>query len=212
MPEQVILGTMILTVVSVWTYVAGSAAYYSGDMMIGFHPAVLAYPILIWSAIAALLLSLIIRKWWLVLFCVISVATSMIVDRYGRLLPEIAWERSIASHDTANAIALKSVEELREIPSDGLLDLWDDQKLAVIPAFEWYVRPHIAASDGKFRGFSLAGVKHVRIQKIRHGWRGLALVEAPFDLERLKSLKVLGYEQSKTPRWVIWTTETHQPD
>lgn len=204
LPEQAVIGGCVLAVVCGWSFLVLRTVYYRGDLRIEFSPFVLAYWALGLLPLLMCLIALVLRRWLLLAISFLSLGICIATLRWGSRIESYAWERSIAANSIANSEALRGIPKWREISPDDAPKIYDDASLAVMPSFQWYMVPHFAAQGGPFRGFRVAGIAHVRLQKVRHGWRGIAFIESPSDLERLRDFSFLNYKPSTDPHWVIW--------
>lgn len=184
--------------------------------MIGFHPVVMLTALLLATfgpgLIVAILLLAIARQW--VLSGLLSLSLVLGLIFLFHVSPKIelwAWGRSIRLNAEANRRALEAASPLASLPEDPSQPeddsmIWRDADLTPIPGFKWYLQPHIAAADGVFRGFSVEGIPHVRVQRIRHGWRGISRGTPPL----IRGLP-LHYAPTSHPEWFIWTCGVSQP-
>ena len=94
-----------------------------------------------------------------------------------------------------------------DLQGDDLSLLWEDEKLTPLEGFHWYGTNHFSAPNGVYLGFRIGGVSHARIQKIRHGWRGVALVPPESDLSALSKRTGMKYSRVGAGEWFVWSTE-----
>lgn len=200
-------GAITLSVTILWTLWLGVSLWFQGDLMVGFHPAALSYlllPILLGIMTVA---GLVTRRWLFAILCLAAFALSIGMLKFGSKLEGWAWERSIRDHAPSNVAALAKVPSLVQLDENLTEALGQDAQLTVIPGVQWYCEQDFAAPQGVFRGFTLQGVPHIRIQKIRHGYRGLAYMPPPANFARLRSANFLRYRDTATHGWAIWTTD-----
>ena len=195
------LSLVILLTGAAWTASELRVVWYAGDHMLGFHPLVLlAFPVAGLLAAFGLVTARYRRS--PLLAAATLIAAGLIVSPIftGRYLLERAWRHSIRDNATANIAAIESAG-LGEA-NDQAKPIPDEHHMTLVPGFRWYSDQHIAAPDGTFRGFSLAGVPHIYVNKIRHGYRGVAW--SPDGLPTPQD-DGLTYEPAGVPGWYIWT-------
>ena len=118
-----------------------------------------------------------------------------------------AWARSIRQHERANLEAISKCAEIPDLTDDIVVRrIWKDDTLPVLQGFEWYCDHHIAAPGGAFRVFRYHGIVHIRIQKIRHSYRGIAYIPSPSDKVKLEKDSKLTYEKDSPvgEHWAVW--------
>ena len=71
-----------------------------------------------------------------------------------------------------------------------------------IGGFEWYYEQHLAAPNGKFLGFLYGSIRHIYINKIWHGLRGVAWIP---EREMIPTTSDYSYLHSGIDNWHIWT-------
>ena len=154
------------------------------------------------GAIAAVVL-LIFRQWQGALGLCLGVTTLILTIRNGDRIEEAVWQRTVALHENDNEIALSSVQS--EIIGEDLYDIWEDQKLTPLKNFHWYGTNEYSAPNGRYFGFRIGGIPHVRIQKIRHGWKGIALVRSESELKIAEDKYAMSYSRIGTSDWFTWS-------
>lgn len=178
-----------------------------GDRMVGmlfsFLP-LIAFPI--WGLTFLGVVAAAMRRMWI--FCVLgllSVVVPWLVFfplSAPALITEASWQYGVSLNDRLELFDSGAREVATLVHGPGLYDL---NNLSPIPEFRWHVEHEIAAPEGTFYGFRRHGILHVRVQKVRHGWRGLALMpegrDRPFDSE-----EHLCYEEELQPGWWAWST------
>lgn len=193
-----------------WCIAAGRVIYFQGDNMIGFHPLVLLLLPFGGCLGLAVLIGCVMRKWRFAAMAAISVI--MVAAFFGQAyrIGELAWTRSIRQYDAVNQEVIRKSTGLPELTDDTMAQgLWADNAIPVLKGFGWYCEHHLASPGGTFRAFRYRGVVHVRIQKIRHGYRGVALVNSPADKERMEKAPSLIYENERPigEHWFIWRSD-----
>ena len=190
---------------AVWAFFAASLIRNQGDSMIGFHPVILAImPGLLVGVISAVIL-LVCRQWQIGLAVALGALTLFLVLRNGGAIEERAWQSAIISHAQGNEKALASIQG--NLEDDALSSLWEEKKLTPMEGFQWYGTNHFSAPNGVYFGFRIDGVPHARIQKIRHGWRGVALVHSDSVLTTLTTRTGMRYTRVGSSDWFTWSTE-----
>jgi hypothetical protein len=173
--------------------------------MIGFHPAILAiFPGIIVAAFTAVIL-LVLRQWQIGLALGLGSLALFLVLRNGHAIEERAWRDAIILHSQSNERALTAIQG--DLQGDDLSLLWEDKKLTPLEGFHWYGANHFSAPNGVYLGFRIGGVPHARIQKIRHGWRGVALLPSEPDPNALSMRTGLKYSRVGAGNWFVWSTE-----
>ena len=196
-----IAGLIIVAAAGAWSFAIARTCWFAGDYMIGFSLFILfALPFAATVLIAGLILAL-SRKSKLIagcsIFgCVLITATLFNMHQIG----QSAWKNSLAVHSEANQTALRNAD-LSSSQFTGA-DFPDDSKMMTIDGFEWYCDQHHAAPNGEFRGFLCNLIKHVYVNKIRHGLRGIAWIPDP---TLLTSQSDYEYRHSGVDNWYIWT-------
>ena len=203
--RQWIAGGVVLALTLCWCLAAACVICYAGDYMIGFHPLLLMLPLY-----GAVLLGLAIgacvtRKWrFAAMTCVSALAVGALFF-LGYRIGIWAWAHGIRENATVNEAAVRQAGGLPELTDDTVMVLADDG-LPVLAGFRWYCEHHIASPGGAFRAFRYRGVAHVRIQKIRGGYRGVAFAPSPAERGTLEKDAALTYETAVGDHWLIWRT------
>ena len=188
-----------------WAFFAAGLIRNQGDSMIGFHPVILAIiPGLFVGAISAVIL-LVFRQLQIGLAVALGALTLFLVLRNGGGIQERAWRSAIISHAQGNEKALASIKG--NLEDDALSSLWEEKKLTPMEGFQWYGTNHFSAPNGVYFGLRIDGVPHARIQKIRHGWRGVALVHSDSVLTTLTARTGMRYTRVGSSDWFTWSTE-----
>lgn len=196
---------LCFAVFAAWALLATNLIKNQGDNMIGFHPIILAiFPGVLVGAISAVVL-IVYRKWQVGLTLALGALTLFLILRNSRAIEERAWQRVIFSHAQGNEKALTSIQG--NLNDDDLSSLWKEEKLSPMEGFQWYGTNHFSAPNGIYFGFKIDGVPHARIQRIRHGWRGIALVDSDLVISTLLTRTGIQYSRVGTSNWFIWTTE-----
>lgn len=200
----VIAGSCFVTFAA-WALMAAYVIMHQGDRMIGFHPLILtALPGVAIGALSAIIL-LIFRQWQIGLALGVGTLTLFLVIRNGHALEEHAWRQAIILHAQSNQRAMSAIKG--DVEGDDLSPLWEEEKLTALEDFRWYGTNHISAPNGVYFGFRIGGVPHVRIQKIRGGWMGVALIPSESALEALSKRTVLKYSAIGFGDWFVWGTD-----
>lgn len=188
--------------------------WHEGDRMIGFlFVLILYFAVPTWGIIALISLAAgLARKWRLFLLSSIAAVLPLALLFYPVNLPVLvrdwSWQYGISLNDRATLLAtnVPAIESLSEGPG-----LYEAKNLELVPEFHWHGEHDTAAPDGVFYGFRYNGSLHIRVQKIRHGWRGLALIDesqsAPNDPEEW-----VRYEYDLAPGWWVWTSGQPPPN
>lgn len=188
-----------------WALLAASLIRNQGDNMIGFHPIILAiFPGVLVGAISAVIL-IVCRQWQIGLALALGSLTLFLVLRNGRAIEERAWQNTIISHAQGNEKALATIQS--DLNDGDLSSLWEEEKLSPMQGFQWYGTNHFSAPNGVYFGFRIDGVPHARIQKIRHGWRGIALGNSDSVLSTLPTRTGMTYARVGSSNWFTWSTE-----
>ena len=196
-----IAATIIVAVSCAWSFAIAITCWYAGDYMIGFSPFILfGFPF----AAAILSIGLLVassRKSKViagcsVLCCVLIAATLFNIHR----ITWVAWRNSLSVYSETNQAALR----LADFSSAEFTvsDFPDEQKMAPIDGFEWYCHQHHAAPNGEFRGFMINSIKHIYVNKIRHGVRGVAWIPEPDFVAAQSDYE---YQYSGVDNWYVWT-------
>lgn len=205
--KQWIAGSVLLIVTLCWCVAAGRVIYYAGDYMIGFNPLILfLLPYAIVLGLSAIV-GCAMRRWQFAAMAALSVLVVWGFFTQGYRIGLWAWAHSIRQYDVVNKEVIDKSLTIPEFTDETLMEnIWTDEALPILDGFRWYCEHHHASPGGTFRGFRYLGVVHVRIQKIRHGYRGIALVCCPEDREKLQTSSQLIYENDKPVggHWMIW--------
>ena len=200
-----IAAALCFAVFAAWALLAAIVIRNHGDTLIGFHPVILStVPGMVAGAFSAVIL-LVFRQGWTGLALGAGVLTLFLVLRNGHAIQEQAWQHTIVLHARSNAQAVDAIQA--DLDKEGLSMLWNEKKLSPVKDFHWYGKNHIAAPDGVYYGFRVGGAPHVRIQKIRNGWRGIALVPTDSTLATLATRTGMSYTRVGSSGWVTWSTE-----
>ncbi len=197
-----------------WSYGIAKGFYYEGDYMIGFHPPILfAMPFVAVLLLLAAIFLFRKKSFWAFCFTIAPIII-IITLLNGRAIADRSWEKSINKYSDHNLAILEQISksEIDRSHDGNNIEslLYDEQYLCAIPEFKWYCRQHIAAPENVFYGFRLAGIPHVRVQKIRHGYRGIAYLRNPEEFDKLSKLSSLDYNRTKNKNWIIWDS-VHLP-
>ena len=188
-----------------WALLAARLIMNQGDSMIGFHPVILAiFPGVIVGSISAIIL-LVCRQWQTGIALGLGALTLFLVLRNGHAIEQEAWRSAIELHAQVNETAMTSIQA--DFQGDNFSDLWEEEKLSSLEGFQWYGTNHFSAPNGVYFGFRVGSVPHVRIQKIRHGWRGIALVHSEQDLAALSTRSGMTYSRIESSDWCTWITD-----
>jgi len=181
---------------------------YGGDGMIGFHPLVFLTPWFVLLLVSILVPAIIFRKVVVLLAAIAGLVSVSVCDRNALRLNQWGWERNISKYAAANEMVIQKLvgpdmEKTLLKPPDFM---WNEKALIPLPEFRWFSLHHgIAAPRGTYYGFVFAGVPHVRVRKIRHGWMGLAFVSDSKQLDKLKGTeRPWAYLPSVSAHWVTW--------
>jgi hypothetical protein len=205
--KQWIAGSVLLAITLCWCVVAGRVIYYAGDYMIGFDPLLLfLLPYTAGLGLAAIV-GCAMRKWRFAGMAGVCVVAVLVLFSQSYRIGLWAWSQSIRQYDVPNQEAISRSTAIPELTDDTLTEnIWKDKALPVLDGFRWYCTHHLASPGGTFRAFRYRGDVHVRIQKIRHGYRGIAFITTPEEKERLAKNSQLIYEDGLPigNHWVIW--------
>ena len=162
----------------------GWVLHYTGDSWPFFGPEIilpLLFSVLCLVFLIVPLILLICRRWRLAGVFLIPIVSVFVTGRIAGMV--WSWDRFIAAHDVVNRAAILSVQDYPEYQPDPMLysTLWDEaQELQPLPGFKWFgENHHHSAPEGVFKAFKVRGIVHVRLQKERERWLGLAFVLDP---------------------------------
>jgi hypothetical protein len=188
-----------------WALFAARLIWNQGDHMLGFHPVMLAsFPGAFIGAASAIFL-LISRQWQIGSALGLGALILFLVVWNARAIEEHAWRSTIISNSQDNEKALASIQT--DIKDDVLFPLWESEKLSPMEGFRWFGTNHVSAPKGVYYGFRIDGIPHVRIQKIRRGWRGIALAHSESVLTILAARTKMKYSRVGSSDWYTWSTE-----
>lgn len=190
-----------------WSLWVVQLLWRAGDEMIGFHPAVLTYPLSILLSASIALAGAFMRRWRVFSMGLLGVAIPICLIASAHRVSIWSWENSLNRFDAKNKSALSEAALVRTISPDESSEIYKDELLTPIKGFQWHTEHHIAAPGNVFRAFQMNGTPHVRIQKIRHGYRGIAMIRHPDELAALNANGTIKYEATSNPNWVIWTKQ-----
>lgn len=200
-----VIAGLCFALFAAWALIAANLIRNQGDRMIGFNPVISAiHPGVIFGAVSAVTL-LVLRQWLIGLAVVLGSLGLFLVLQNERLIEERAWQDAIVLHAQSNERAMATIES--DLQRDDFSQLWEDDKLTPLEGFQWYGTNHFAAPNGVYLGFRIGDVPHVRIQKIRHGWRGVVLVPSELNLDTLAKRTGMNYSRIGAGDWLVWSTE-----
>jgi hypothetical protein len=187
----------------VWALLAAIVIANQGDVMIGFHPVILSsVPGAIGGFIVAVHL-LVFRKWQIGSVCGIGALALLLVILNAQAIQAAAWRHTMELHALGNQKALAAIQ--LDLPPDNLSAVWEGHKLSPLENFQWSGANHLSAPKGVYFGFKVDRIPHVRIQKIRSGWRGVAFIPPETNLGALQLRTGITYAKLGTAGWFIWT-------
>lgn len=194
---------LIFAAFAAWAFLVARLFVNQGDRLIGFHPVILGIiPGVIVGFCSAVFL-LVCRQWQIGTAFGIGALTLLLVLRNGHEIEKQAWWRAIQLHAQTNETAMATIQ--LDLPGNDSSVIWEDEKLSPLEGFKWYGSNHFSAPNGVYSGFKIGGVPHVRIQKIRNGWRGIALVRSVAEPDALKSRSGLTYSRVGSSDWFTWS-------
>lgn len=175
--------------------------WFAGDSMIGFSPlAFLWIPATIFLGTFGMLISKARRSWIIAASTIVTLALMVSPWFWYEWVLENSWRTSIAQYSEVNKTALRNTDFSSAMLSD--VDFPYEGKTVVVPDFRWYCEQHIAAPEGKFRGFVFRSVPHVYINKSRNFIRGIAWIEDP---AKVPSDSEYRYQKITDDGWYVWT-------
>jgi hypothetical protein len=207
--KEWLVGGVLLAGTLSWCVAAGRVLYYAGDYMVGFH--LLLLPLLPYAGTLGLatIVGCVMQKWRFAAVAAVSFLAVCVFLTQGYRIELWAWSKSIRQFNGINQDVIDRSAAVPELTDETLREnLWNDEALPVLDGFTWYCKHHLASPGGTFRAFRYRGAVHVRIQKIRHGYRGIARVSAPGIIQGMEKGGQLVYA-SQVPiggHWVIWRT------
>ncbi len=198
-----IAAALVFAIFAAWALLAAQVAVNAGDTMVGFHPLILLiFP----AGIVAISIAVIMMAWrqWQLAIGLSAGAASLLILIFNFHAIEVqAWRRTIERHSATNKKALAAIQS--ELSEDQIAYIFDDATLTPLEGFRWYGENHISAPKGVYFGFKFGGVPHVRIQKIRHGYQGIACFPADRNPADLADGASLTYSRVGSSDWYIWT-------
>lgn len=193
-----------------WCAGAAHAIYYAGDYMIVFYPLLLLLFPYAGAVGVSAIVGLSAGKWRFGMMAAVCVVLLFILVSNMRRIEPWAWSRSIHQHERANLEAINKCAEIPDLTDDTVVQrIWERETLPVLQGFEWYCEHHIAAPGGAFRVFRYHGIVHIRIQKSRFSYRGIAYIPSPSDKVKLEKDSQLTYEKDAPvgEHWVVWRAQ-----
>lgn len=196
-----ILVLIVLAATCAWSLAIVRTCWFAGDYMIGFSPFILfGVPFAAINLIVGLVISA-LRKSKLIVACSIVGCALVVAPLFNiHRIARFAWQKSIADYSKTNQTALLNADLSLAQFTDA--DIPDDRKMITIEGFEWYCEQHLAAPDGKFRGFLYHSIQHVYVHKFRHGLQGIAWIANP---DMIPPTSEFDYRHSGVDHWYIWT-------
>jgi hypothetical protein len=196
-----IVALIVVAATCAWSLGIVRTCWFAGDYMIGFSPFILfGLPFASIVLIVGLGISA-SRKSKLVATCSIVGCALVVAPLFNmHRITRSAWQKSLADYTKTNQTALLDADLSSVQFTDT--DFPDDRKMIAIDGFKWYCEQHHAAPDGKFRGFLYNSIQHVYVNKIRHGFRGIAWIPNP---EMIPPTSEYDYHHSGVDNWYIWT-------
>lgn len=190
-----------------WALGVAYVVSHAANKMVGFHPLLLlAVPV--WGAVAIVSLALLFTRWRFVgyggIFATLCVGTALLGMR-------AVWKWSYAYHISESArdneMALATLKTAKQMSVEKFFNgLYDVTNLVPVAGSRWYDKSSYVAVDGVFWGANVVGIPHVRLEKVRHGWWGLALVDSTNDLVKLDLAGVVKYSPTKSEKLWVWNT------
>jgi len=193
------VASIIIVVACAWSFGIARTCWFAGDYMIGFSPFILfALPVagillVVGIAYAATRKSKLITI-CSILGCIIIIGILFNMHRITRS----AWQHSLSEFSATNQTALRDADFSTSQFTDA--DFPDDLKMTAVDGFESYCDQHHAAPNGEFRGFVYSSIKHIYVNKIRHGLRGVAWIP---ESDMIPSTSDYDYQYSGIDHWYI---------
>jgi hypothetical protein len=175
--------------------------------MIGFHPLIL-FAIPVWGFLGLVSLFIAFSRYRIVGVTGVVGAVCIAGILWGM---HFIWLWSFDYHIwRTKQQNLPAMESLTQTPATETRDffdgLYEHTNLVPVAGFTWYEAPPIVAPGGRFYGMNVDGIPHVRVEKARHGWLGLALCERnPSNSINARTVWAK-YRQTRDPRIWIWDT------
>ena len=195
-----IIGMTIIAMACAWSLAIAWTCWYAGDYMIGFSPFILLG---IPFAACVLIVGLIFaasRKSRVIAACsLFGSAVVVLPFFFGHQITQTAWRNSLKTFSAANQTALKNVDFSTAEFTD--FDWPDEKRMTPITGFTWYCEQHHAAPNGMFHGFRYNSIEHIYVNKIRHGFRGVAWIPNP---ELISPSSDYQYRHSGVDNWYVW--------
>lgn len=167
---------------------------HPANKLVGFHP-VLALVIPVWGFVGVISLVLFATRYRLLaLSGIASCGLISVVFFSGRQIVLFSNDYHLWQYSESNMPALESLKSLPEgSPDDFFNNLYSESNLVTIAGFKWYDEipfPALGKTEPTpvFLGANILGYPHVRVEKVRHGWQGFAMIpnEQTNIVEQLK--------------------------
>ena len=175
--------------------------------MIGFNPIILL-TIPVWFLIGVVSIVLLFTHNRIIALSGLLGTAIQIVIYFS--IPNI-WTWVYDSHvwktEDANLPALQQMTNLpHSSPIEFFGAVYDHTNLVPVIGFTWYSTDNIVAPDGSFYGQNVNGIPHVRVEKVRNGWLGIAYSNInPSNTVNNKGYDI-PYRATRNPKIWIWNT------
>ena len=189
---------------------AGSTIYtlfHAANRMIGFHP-VIILTIPVWLLIGVVSIALLFTRNRIIAYSgLLGTAIQALIYFSIPAIWTWAYDYHIWQSEDTNLPALQQMTNLpHSTISEFYAGVYDHTNLAPVIGFTWYSTDKYVAPNGIFYGLNVSGIPHVRVEKVRHGWLGLAYSEInPSNTINIGTGVEL-YKATRNPKIWIWNT------
>ena len=191
---------LIATAAAAWCALAFRVAWFDGDQMIGFSPFMLfALPAAVICLVVGAMVSGHRRSPLILITSLFSSVLIALPMLNAQRITDAAWTNSISKFSETNQAAIQKVDLGASNFTNA--DFPDRRKMTLFPGFEWYCEQSHAAPNGTFSGFTYDSIPHVYLNKIRHGFRGIAWIPEPSTIPEGTDYE---YQQSTVENWYLW--------
>jgi hypothetical protein len=190
-----------------WALGVVLVVWHSANKMIGFHPLILsAMPVWGTAAVAGLVLGFTrLRAIAFGLLFGAAVVGIVIFNLRGVSRFAYAWHvREYANENTAALVKLRNNNAITL--ETFMASQWDAPKLQAVIGAKWYEMNDYVAPSGVLWGANVAGVPHVRLEKVRHGWLGLAYAQSLDELHKAGVTDGIKYSSTSVSNLWLWNT------
>lgn len=203
--KELLAGGIIFLLTVFLCMAVGRIMYFAGDFMIGCHPLILFLFVYGGLLMLACMAGCIMKKWPFSVMALASTAVVAVVFTQGYRIETYAWARSLEQYDENNQKAILEAANLPELAENSLEQVFSDDAIPILKGFKWYCEHHLASPGGAFRAFIYKGVVHVRIQKIRHGYKGVAFIPFTGDIRRIQDSELIYEDMAPVAEhWLVW--------